>query len=99
MSKGEHLQGQNSLWDSCLVSILKHKNLALAGVFVFFVAGFFAISSLQAYKVEAAVTLVTPVGAEATATTGNMTVNWPSHQAGDIGLLIVETANQAVTVS
>jgi len=35
----------------------------------------------------------------AAAATNNITVAWPTHQIGDIGLLIVETANQAVTLS
>src|SRR5690349_6737758 len=30
--------------------------------------------------------------------TGAITVAWPAHQAGDIGLLVIETANQAVTL-
>jgi hypothetical protein len=31
--------------------------------------------------------------------TGAQTVVWPTHQSGDVALLIVETANQAVTLS
>lgn len=33
------------------------------------------------------------------ALTGGSSVPWPAHQTGDIGLLICETANQAVTLS
>jgi len=34
----------------------------------------------------------------AQASAGALTVPWPAHQADDIGLLIIETANQAVTL-
>lgn len=39
---------------SLFLSFYKHKNLAFAGVFVFLVAGFFAVTTLNANKVEAA---------------------------------------------
>ena len=83
---------QNDKWASI---ILKHKNLALAGVFVFFVAGFFAMSSLQAHKAEAAACNAT--------TTGNWSVgsNWTSCTgAGGVPASTdTITINQGVTIT
>lgn len=44
--------------DSLFLSFYKHKNLVLAGFFVFFVAGFFAISALQVSTAQAAIQYV-----------------------------------------
>lgn len=49
-----NLVGSLSEKKSFFLSFYKHKSLALAGVFVFFVAGFFAISSLHVNEASAA---------------------------------------------
>ena len=87
--------GQSEQTKSFILSFQKRKNLALAGVFVFFIAGFFAISSLQANKAEAAACNAT--------TTGNWSVggNWTgcTGAGGVPAATDTITINQGVTIT
>jgi hypothetical protein len=58
MNSEESHQSQNNFGLGLLVSFIKHKYLAFAGIFVFFVFGFFAASSLQANQAHAAAAFV-----------------------------------------
>jgi hypothetical protein len=100
MNNDQTPQGQNSLWHTWLVTIMKHKNLALAGVFVFFVVGFFAITSLNANSAQAAISYVGGRGGSAAgANSGTITVTLSSGLTGGSGSAVAAGDLVIVTVS
>jgi hypothetical protein len=100
MNKEGEPQDQNSLGRNWLVSIMKHKNLAFAGVFVFFVVGFFALSSINANKAEAAISLKAAGTWNTVITTDNVTVAIPgAPAAGDRMFLFASWKNYATTLA